>query len=161
MGDPRRQGKKYERPFRPWDQKRIEKEKEILKEYGLRRKSEIWKSEAILRKMRRLARKLSASKDEKMKEELLGKAQRLGLVGENPKLDDVLSLQVENVLERRLQSIVYKKKFADTPKQARQFVVHGHVKVGDKIMKYPSFLVPRNLEDKISLKIKKAGELND
>ena len=59
----KRQQKKYERPLRPWDRPRIEAEKKIKQDYGLRRKKEIWKAQAILRNFRRLARELRAKKD--------------------------------------------------------------------------------------------------
>lgn len=158
----KRQRKKYERPKKPWDKQRIEKEKEILKKFGLRRKKEIWRAEALLRKFRRMARQLIAKKDEKMEKELIGKLARLGLLSENASLDDVLSLTVENILERRLQTILFKKGLASTIKQARQFIVHGKVKIGERKIPYPSYLVPKDEEDKIQLsstiQIKKASE---
>lgn len=46
-----------------------------------------------------------------------------------------------NFLERRLDNIVYRLKFATTRTQARQVVVHGHVCVNGKKVTIPSFLV--------------------
>ncbi len=151
MGDPRKQRKKYEKPLRPWDQKRITEELEISKRYGLRRKNEIYRTESILRSFRRHARNLAASRDEKQKKELIEKLNKLGLVEKNASLDDVLDLNLENILERRLQTVVFKKGLAKTPKQARQFIVHGHVCVDKVKIKWPSFLVPKEFEKNIKL----------
>lgn len=151
----RRLKKKYETPKRPWDKARIEEEKKIMKKYGLRRKREIWRAEAILRKYRRMARDLNAIKDEEKAKQLIEKLYKLGILkSKDSTLDDVLGLTVEDILERRLQTIVYRKGFANTPKQARQFIVHGHVFINDRKVVFPSYLVPREEEDKIKVKIK-------
>lgn len=158
----KKQRKKYERPLRLWDKQRIEKEKEILKTFGLRRKKEVWVAEALLRKFRRMTKQLAAKKDKKMEKELIEKMIKLGLLGENASLDDVLGLKVENVLERRLQTILFRKGLTRTAKQARQFIVHGQVRIGDRKISYPSYLVPRDEENKIQLnvdvQVKKANE---
>jgi len=146
----RRLKKKYKKPRKPWDKARIEKEKELMKKYGLRRKREIWRAEAILRNFRRRARELAAKKDKEAEKILLDKLYRLGLLEKNATLDDVLSLTVEDILERRLQTMVFKKNLANTPRHARQLIVHGHIAVDGRRTIYPSFLVTRELEDKIS-----------
>jgi len=146
--------KKYEFPKKPWDKERIEREKELMKKYGLRRKREIWKAEAILRKYRRLARRLIANPDEEKKKILIQKLSKMGLLKADATLDDVLGLTVEDILERRLQTIVFKKGFANTIKQARQFIVHGHVKINGRKVIFPSYLVPVEEEDKIEVTIK-------
>jgi len=75
-------------------------------------------------------------------------------------LDDVLALTVESILDRRLQTIVFKKGMASTAKQARQLVVHGHVLIGENVVAVPKYPVPKDQEDlikideKISEKIK-------
>jgi small subunit ribosomal protein S4 len=145
----RRQKRKYEKPKKPWDKERIAREKELLKKYGLRRKKEIWKAESILRRFRKLARDLLGKEDEKTKKELLGRLYRLGLVEADASLDDVLALTVEDILERRLQTLVFKKGLANTIKQARQFIVHGHIAIDGRRARFPSMLVKRELEDKI------------
>jgi len=147
--------KKYKRPKRPFDMARIEAEAKLLKEFGLRRKREIWRAEAIVRKYRRLARQLAANPDEKLKEEVLGKLVRLGILKKGAGLDDVLGLSVEDVLGRRLQSVLVKKKLANTPLHARQLIVHGHVLIKGKKVTYPSYLVPRVEEKEIEVKLKR------
>ncbi|OYT41925.1 MAG: 30S ribosomal protein S4, partial [Candidatus Aenigmarchaeota archaeon ex4484_224] len=86
----RRLKKKWEFPRKPWDKARIEEEKKLLKEYGLRRKREIWRAEHILRKFRRMARDLNATKDEKQAKILIEKLYRMGILPtKNSTLDDV------------------------------------------------------------------------
>jgi len=149
----KRQRKKYETPTRPWDKERLEREGELVRKYGLTKKREIWRVEAELRKIRRLARVLAAKKDKEKEKILVLKMVRLGLLPENSTLDDVLGLNVENLLERRLQTLIVKKGFANTLKQARQFIVHGKVKIGERRVIFPSYIVPKNEEDKIQVLI--------
>ena len=149
----RRFRKKYKRPKRPWDKERIAEEKELLKTYGLRRKREIWRTEEILRKYRRLARRLAAEKDKEKEKILIQKLIRMGVLKPGASLDDVLGLTVKDFLERRLQTIVFKKGLANTIKQARQLIVHGHVYVNGIRTMYPSYLVNKDEEDKISVDI--------
>ena len=153
MGDPRKKRKKYEKPLRPWDQERISSEVSILKNYGLRRKNEIYKAESILRKFRRHARNLAAQDNKKEEKELITKLNRLGLIDKDSSLDDVLELSLENILERRLQTVIFRKGLCKTVKQARQFIVHGHVTVGENKIRWPSFIVPKELEKNIKVDI--------
>lgn len=148
----RRLRKKYEKPKRIWDKERIEEEKKIIKEYGLRRKKELWRSEAILRKWRRIARELIGKKDEKKEKELIQKLNKLGILNENATLDDVLGLTVKDILERRLQTVILRKGLANSVKHARQLIVHGHVKIDGRKILYPSYLVKKDEEDKIEVK---------
>ncbi len=145
----RRLKKKYKRPKKPWDKERILYEKELMKKYGLRRKREIWRAQEILRKFRRRARRLSAEKDKEKEKILLDKLYRMGLLEKDATLDDVLGLTVEDILERRLQTLVFKKGLARTIKQARQFIVHGHIEYDGRRTVYPSLLVPRGKEETI------------
>ncbi len=149
----RQSKRKYERPTRPYDKQRIEKEREIVKNFGLRRKKEIWISEGLLRKYRRLARALATSHDEESEKILLEKMIRFGMLKEGSDLDDVLGLTVENFLGRRLQTVVFKKGLAGSIKQARQIIVHGHVTISGRKVTYPSYLVPKAEEDLIKVRI--------
>lgn len=141
----KRQRKKFLKPSHPWEKDRMDAEDKLLRQYGLHRKEEIWKTETLLRNFRRQARRLLAASGPQAELEtgqLLAKLHRLGLIGENATLDDVLDLSVDNLLERRLQTIVYKKGMAKTPRQARQLVLHGHVVIAGRRMTVPSYLVP-------------------
>jgi len=148
----KRQRKKYSRPLHPWDKTRMDAEDALLKKYGLRRKEEIWKMAAILRGWRRQARRLlalSGRQAELETRQLLERLRKFGLVGENATLDDVLSLTLEDLLERRLQTVLFRKGLARTPRQARQLIVHGHVSIGGQKVRVPSYLVSTEEEEKV------------
>jgi small subunit ribosomal protein S4 len=49
-----------------------------------------------------------------------------------------------NLLERRVDNVVYRLKMATTRAQARQMIVHGHIKVNGKKVTSPSYLVHVN-----------------
>ncbi len=144
MGDPKRLRKQYATPLRPWDSERIEMEADLISNYGLRSKKEVWKTETILRNFRREARKLMAASGEQAEKEsrqLLGRMRKLGLLDEDSTIVDVLRLDIEDVLSRRLQSVVNERGLAQTPDQARQMIVHGHIIVGDRKLNEPGYLV--------------------
>ena len=146
----KRQKKKYEKPLRPWDRTRIEAEKKLKQNYGLRRKKELWRAQSILRNYRRQARNLAAKKDKEKEKILIDKLVKIGLLNTGADLDDVLALNVENLLERRLQTLTFKKGIAKTSKQARQLIVHGHVTIDGKRVRWPGAIVPISEEGKIS-----------
>ncbi|HUT82381.1 MAG TPA: 30S ribosomal protein S4 [Candidatus Bathyarchaeia archaeon] len=153
MGDPKRIRKKYKTPRQPFEKKRIEEDLKIVGKYGLRNMREVWKNNTMLSHFRGNARRLLSFEFEnrqKGEKELLGRLQRMGLLENNATLDDVLSLKVENILERRLQTIVFKKGMATTPHHARQLIVHGHIIIGDRIVNSPSYFVDPNEEKVIN-----------
>lgn len=156
MGHPKKQEKKYSRPKRPYNKERLEREKKLKQEYGLHRKKEIWRAEAILRNFRRRARELQAHRDEKKEQELISRLSSLGL--RCGSLDDALDISLENILSRRLQTVVYKKGIANSARHARQLIVHGHIIVDSRKIRWPSYIVESGKEDRISLspKIKMA-----
>jgi small subunit ribosomal protein S4 len=147
MGDPRFQRRQFETPKKPWDLIRITEENTLIKKYGLKSKREIWKAEAMLRKYRRVARLLLGRDNEqarKESEQILQRLRRLGILGESSTIDDVLNLTVESFLGRRLQSVVYLNSLAQSPKHARQLIVHGHVMVNGRCVTVPSYPVYRD-----------------
>ena len=154
MGDPRKIRKKYRGPAHPWKRDRLEAEKIIKKEFGLKNKTEIFRADSKLRRFNAQAKKLirdrnlpQAKKEEK---QLLEKLFRMGLIGQDAKLEDVLSLKINDLLQRRLQTLVTKQNFAMTPKQARQFIVHGHITLNGKKVNVPSYIVTREEENTIA-----------
>jgi small subunit ribosomal protein S4 len=144
--------KKYEKPFKRWDKARIEKEKELMKKYGLRRKKEIWRAESIARKYRRIVRELIAKRDEKMERIILEKINKYGFI-EAKSVEDILNLTAEDILKRRLQTVVYELGLSNTIKQARQLIVHGHIAIKDRKVTWPSYLVKKDEEKEIKLLI--------
>ena len=152
MGDPRRLRKKFSTPRHPWQKERLDTELRILGRYGLRNKKEIWKMKTKVEKFRGTAKSLLALSAEEAaikQKELMTKLNRLGLLPENASLDDVLGLTLEDILERRLQTIVTHKGMAVTMHQARQFITHGHIAIGGKRLSSPSHLVLSDEEPKI------------
>lgn len=151
MGDPKFSRKKYEVPLHPWEKDRIEKEGALLKKYGLKNKREIWKAETFLRKIRGRARELLAGGEiEEEKDRSLNHLAKLGLLPPKSTLDDMLALNIESIFSRRLQTMVYLKGLASTPRQARQFIIHGHVAVNGKKVRVPSYMVEKSDEEEIS-----------
>lgn len=153
----KRQKKKYEKPLRPWDRTRLEAERKIKQTYGLRRKKEIWRAESILRNYRRLARNLAAKKDKEKEKILLDKLVKTGLLNPTADLDDVLALTVENLLDRRLQTLTYRKGISKTAKQARQLIVHGHIAINGRRVRWPGTLVTISDESGIKFYGKEVG----
>lgn len=158
MGNPRKTRKKYKTPSHPWQAERLNTERKIMREYGPKNKTEIWKMEAVLRKLRGSAKRLIADTTEQGKKErdqIAGKVLKLNLVqNPNMKMEDVLSLELKDIMERRLQTLVWKHGLAKTIKQARQFITHGHIQIGDKKIDGPSYLVSKDEEPKITFKEK-------
>ena len=144
MGDPKRPRAKYSGPSHPWQLERIEEEKILLKEYGLKNKSEIFKTQSRLKGFASLAKKLIAARGtqaEKERTQLVSRLARMGLIKADAQLDDILSLQIRNLLERRLQTFMVRKGLARTMRQARQYISHEHVLIGGKIISAPSYHV--------------------
>lgn len=144
MGDPRKIRKKYETPSHPWIKSRIEEEKRLAKEYGIKNKKEIWKAETVLKKFKSQAKNLIALKSSQAELEtqhLFRRVKELGLIQGEASFDAVLGLNTDSILSRRLQTVLFKKGLARTPSQARQFIAHGHVFVSNKKITSPSYLV--------------------
>ncbi|MBI3035471.1 30S ribosomal protein S4 [Candidatus Woesearchaeota archaeon] len=154
MGDPRKQRKKFSKPGHPWQKERIAAEKELVKQYGLKRKYEIWKMDSMLKKYLQRAKTIigeRTSQSEIEKRQLLDRLYALGLLKKDSKVEDVLNLTLKDILERRLQTLIYRKQMAKTALQAREFITHEHVAVGSRKITTPSYLVSINEEQGIRL----------
>lgn len=147
---PKRKQQKYSRPRKPFDKARIIEENEIREKYGLKNKKEIWKADAAISRIRNMAKKLITKSDEE-KNAFVGRLQKRGFRVE--RIEDVLALNKEDWLKRRLQTLVHAKKLANTPKQARQFVAHKHIAINDRIVNKPSYQVTLEEEPGIKLTI--------
>ncbi len=149
MGDPKKQRKKYETPRFPWRIDVLEAELKLLGQYGLRNKRELWRHRTMLSKFRGIARSLlgmPAEQRKKLETQLLNKLHRLGILPEKPALDDVLDLSIEDILERRLQTIVFQKRLTKSIHQARQLITHRHIAIGGRKVYSPSYMVLRDEE---------------
>ena len=154
MGDTKNFRKNWNKPKRPFNFELKMEELKILGTFGLKTKRELWKARTELSRVRNQARSLLALRQEiREKEEpiLIHSLSRIGLVEENATLDDVLNLEIQNLLSRRLQSIIMKKFYFKTPYQARQAISHGHIMIGDRIVNIPSYVVKTDEEDTVTL----------
>jgi small subunit ribosomal protein S4 len=143
MGDPKKIRKKYETPSHPWIKARIVEESRVRKKYATANKKEIWKMESVLKNFKTRAKNLIVLDSPQSKIEtqhLFTKVQELGLL-QNATFDDILGLSLDDLMDRRLQSIVFKKGLARSVKQARQFIVHEHILVEGKKITSPSYFV--------------------
>jgi len=144
---PRSYSKTYSVPRRPFESARLDTELKLVGEYGLRNKREVWRVQLTLSKIRRAARSLLTldEKDPKRLFEgnaLIRRLVRVGVLDESRmKLDYVLALKIEDFLERRLQTCVYKLGLAKSIHHARVLIRQRHIRVGKQIVNVPSFMV--------------------
>jgi len=146
----KRKKKRYEKPKKPFDKERIIEEEKIKKDFGLKNKKEIWKAESKVVQIRRRAKELiSASYEEQ--EAFFDKLKKIGLSVSS--IPEVLALNKEDYLKRRLQTVIVEKKIAGTTKAARQLITHKHITINGEVVNVPSYIVPVSLEGEIKLKM--------
>jgi small subunit ribosomal protein S4 len=146
MGDPKKQRKKYDTPRYRWRKDILQEELKLLGQYGLRNKHELWHLKTTLSKTRGIARSLiskTAEERTKMENEQIIKLKKLGILQDTAVLDNVLDLTIEDLLERRLQTIVFRKGLARTVFQSRQLITHGHITINGRRVTIPGYIVPK------------------
>ena len=142
MGAPRRLRKKFEKPTLMWDRQRIEEEHALVEKYGLKNLRELWKASTELRRIRKNVKELfSGAANEERGKQIISRLARYGIVRSDATLDDLLILTPEAFLERRLQTVVFKKGLAKTIKQARQLITHGFIAINGRRVTAPSYMV--------------------
>jgi small subunit ribosomal protein S4 len=154
---PKRKRKKYSKPRRPFDKVRMDEEDALKEKYGLKNKREIWRADSEIGEIRSIAKKLITAEKEDQKA-FIERLQKKGFQVES--IADSLALDKEDWLKRRLQTIVYAKKLANTPNQARQFITHRHVKIKNQIVNKPSYQVSlqEEAEVEVDLSLKEKPE---
>ena len=143
MGDPKKISNKFSKPSHPWNKARLEMEKPLMIKYGLTNKAELWKVTSKLKTYKQNGKRLIAlkgSQAELERQQMFEKLRSFGLVETNS-LDEILGMQPEQLLDRRLQTIVLKKSLARTAKQARQMITHRHIIVNGRKVTAPGYLV--------------------
>ena len=156
MGHPKFARKKYDSPTHPWKSERIKEEQKMKSAYGLKNVREIWKLNTTLRRHRHQPMKLIGRVDTsephwaREHSDLLSSLYEKGLIPDDATLDNILELNVEAMLARRLQTLVRLKGLAVSHKQARQLITHGHICIGDQKVTIPSYSVSREEEDNIT-----------
>jgi small subunit ribosomal protein S4 len=144
MGDPKKKHKTFNTPKRPYQTEALMEDLRVIGSYGLRNKRELWKVRTELSVLRGRARDLlSLGAEERAIREgaLINKLAHRGLVMENGRLEDVLTLSVEDLLERRLQTYIFRRGLASSLFQARQLITHGHIAIDDRKVTTPSYQI--------------------
>ena len=158
MGEPKFSRPRTQTPTHPWKQARIDEEHDLKERYGLKKVGgmrEIWREKSSLRRHRNQAMKLIGRVDSteghyaKEKEQLLNSLTKKGLLQTGADVGDVLEINVEHMLSRRLQSVVYYKGLAPSMRAARNLIVHGHICIGDQRMTVPGYHVLKEEEDSL------------
>merc|ERR1711934_270859 len=156
----RNYGKTFKKPRRPFEKERLDAELKIVGEYGLRNKRELWRIQMVLSKLRKTARELLTLSDDDPKRifdsnALMRRMYKYGFLDETQtKLDYVLALTAEDVLERRLQTLVFKLGLAKSIHHARILIKQRHIRVGKQIVNGPSFLVRVDSQKHIDFSLK-------
>lgn len=152
MGSAKRNRKKFEKPKERWNLARIKADNTLVDEYGLKNMKELWKVQTEISRIRGNVRKLLAggAHYEDVKERLIGRLVKLGIATNSTTLDDLLDLKERSLLDRRLQTVVFKKGMARTVKQARQLTTHGFIAIDGRKVNRPGYLVDAALEGRIS-----------
>ena len=158
MGEPKFSRPRTQTPTHPWKQARIDEEHALKEKYGLKKVGgmrEIWREKSALRRHRNQAMKLIGRVDTteghyaNEKEQLIGSLHKKGLLQDGADVGDVLEINVEHMLSRRLQSVVYYRGLAPSMRAARNLIVHGHICVGDQRMTVPGYHVLKEEEEQL------------
>ncbi len=152
MGAPRRNRRKFAKPKDIWNLQRINSDNALRAAYGLKNMKELWKAQSNLSRIRGNVRLLLSGNapNQQMEPNIISSLSRYGIVGGGAKLDDVLDLNVNIFLDRRLQSVVFKKGLARTIKQSRQLITHGFIAIGGKKVSRPGYMVAAAEEQQIA-----------
>src|SRR5215831_19882260 len=153
MGDPRKKRKSYQTPRHPWRKEQLEEELRLLGDYGLRNKRELRRHETQLSEIRGIARTLLGATEaqrSQLETSYLKRMSRLGILPETANVDNILDLSVKELMERRLQTLVFRAGLSRSIHQARQFVSHGHVSIGGSIVSIPGYIVKKDEESRIA-----------
>ncbi|VDK31506.1 unnamed protein product [Taenia asiatica] len=161
---PKVYSKTFTTPRHPYEKERLDQELKIIGQYGLRNKREVWRVKLVLAKIRKAARELLTldERDPRRLFEgsaLLRRLVRVGVLPEDKmKLDFVLGLKIEDFLERRLQTQVYKMGLARSIHHARVLIRQRHIRVRKQLVDCPSFMVRLDSAKHIDVSLKTSAD---
>ena len=145
-------------PKHMFEKERIDSEVRLCGEYGLKNKTEIWRTQLTLSKMRKRARDLLTLEETDERrifegQALMKRVFKYGLLNKEKEnaLDYVLAITLYKMLERRLQTKVFKLKLASSIHHARVLIKGRHIAVNGRIVNVPSYMVTVENENKITL----------
>jgi small subunit ribosomal protein S4 len=156
MGDTKRFTNKYDTPSHPWRRERIEVESVLRRDFGLKNTREAWKASTKLKTFKAQIKsfvRMPEAQANVEREALTRKLAKYGLMPEDGNIEGVLGYNAEKILERRLQTVLVRRKLARTMNQARQFITHRHVAVNGRVITAPGYLVPVVEENSITFKV--------
>ncbi|MDE1870898.1 MAG: 30S ribosomal protein S4 [Candidatus Micrarchaeota archaeon] len=151
MGAPKRNRSKFKKPKERWNLERIKTDRSLINEYGLKNMKELWQVQTEVSRIRGNVRRLlsGVSESDDVKEKIIGRLRRLGVATSTTTLDNLLDIKESDLLNRRLQTVVFRKGMARTMKQARQLTVHGFIAVNGRKVNRPGYLVDSIVEGSI------------
>lgn len=143
MGAPRRNRRKYQKPKDIWNLQRIHEDNELKDEYGLKNMKELWRVQSRISGIRGTVRELLSGRavNPLVEKSILANLSRYGVISSTSTLDNVLDMKDNAFLERRLQSVVFRRGLARSMRQARQLIVHGFISIEGRKVDRPGYMV--------------------
>jgi small subunit ribosomal protein S4 len=152
LGAPKRNRSHFEKPKERWNLERIKSDRALINEFGLKNHKELWKVQTEVSRIRGNVRELLSvgSGANEIKDQIIGRLTRLGVASSTTTLDNLLDLKENDLLNRRLQTIVFRKGMAKSVRQARQLTVHGFIAIDGRKVNRPGYLVDAEVEKRIT-----------
>merc|ERR1711936_380920 len=142
-------------PRVPFDKVRLSNELQIIGEFGLKNKREVYRVQLSLAKLRSAARYLlTLPVEDPVRIEkgavLIQKCVQLGyLLEDEAQLDYILGVTIKTLMNRRLQTIVFRRGLAKSIHHARVLIQQGHIRVRKQKVNSPSLMVKLDSESLI------------
>lgn len=129
------------------------READVIQRYQLTNRGDYHSYNKIVGKLKQVARKLALLEPAdpfriKHEQLLLDKLYAMGLLPTTSKISAIENkLSVSSLCRRRVGVMMVKFHMAQNVADANKFVRQGHVRVGNKVITDPAYLITRSLED--------------